>query len=121
MLRFQFYQSESGLLRWHSGKESACQCRRHKRLGFNPWVGKIPLEEEMATYSSILAWEISQTEELGRLQSMRVAKSWTTLSDFHFFSQDDRPIFCYETPYCVCLSSSELSKDPLACLASDPI
>ena len=25
-----------------SGKEPTCQCRRHKRLGFNPWVGKIP-------------------------------------------------------------------------------
>ena len=23
------------------GKEPACQCRRHKRRGFNPWVGKI--------------------------------------------------------------------------------
>ena len=31
-----------GLPRWHSGKESACQCRRHKRCGFNPWIGKIP-------------------------------------------------------------------------------
>ena len=30
-----------------------------------------PLEEEMATQSSILAWEIPQTEEPGRLQSMR--------------------------------------------------
>ena len=25
-----------------SGKEPACQCRRQKRLGFYPWVGKIP-------------------------------------------------------------------------------
>ena len=25
-----------------SGKESACQCRRHGRCGFNPWVEKIP-------------------------------------------------------------------------------
>ena len=25
-----------------SGKESACQCRSHKRPGFNPWVGKSP-------------------------------------------------------------------------------
>ena len=25
-----------------SGKEPACQCRRHKRCGFDPWVGKIP-------------------------------------------------------------------------------
>ena len=24
-----------------SGKESACQCRRFKRCGFDPWVGKI--------------------------------------------------------------------------------
>ena len=29
-----------------------------------------PLEEGMATHSSILAWEIPWTEELGRLQSM---------------------------------------------------
>ena len=29
-----------------------------------------PLEEGMATYSSILAWRISWTEEPGRLQSM---------------------------------------------------
>ena len=26
----------------HSGKEPACQCRRHKRLKFDPWDGKIP-------------------------------------------------------------------------------
>ena len=25
-----------------SGKESACQCRRCKRHGFNPWIGMIP-------------------------------------------------------------------------------
>ena len=29
-----------------------------------------PLEKEMATHSSVLAWEISRTEEPGRLQSM---------------------------------------------------
>ena len=29
-----------------------------------------PLEQEMATHSSILAWEISWTEEPGGLQSM---------------------------------------------------
>ena len=42
------------LPRWLSGKESTCQCRRHRRQGFDPWVGKIP-EEEMASHSSILA------------------------------------------------------------------
>ena len=29
----------SNKVRWSGGKESACQCRRHR---FNPWVGKIP-------------------------------------------------------------------------------
>ena len=38
------------------------------------WVRSLgqedPLEKEMATHSSILAWEIPRTEETGRLQSM---------------------------------------------------
>ena len=38
------------------------------------WVGSLahedPLEEEKATYSSILAWRIPWTEETGRLQSL---------------------------------------------------
>ena len=29
-----------------------------------------PLEKDMATHSSILAWRIPRTEEAGRLQSM---------------------------------------------------
>ena len=40
-------------------------------VGFDPWVGKIPLERE---HSSILAWEIPWTEEPGRLQSMDLQK-----------------------------------------------
>ena len=34
-----------------------------RRCGLNPWVRKISLEKEMATYSSALAWEIPWTEE----------------------------------------------------------
>ena len=40
-----------------------------------------PLEKEMATHSSILAWKIPWTEETGRLQSMgsqRVRHDWAT-------------------------------------------
>ena len=37
-------------------KKSALQWRRHKRLKFDP------LEEEIETYSSILAWKIPWTE-----------------------------------------------------------
>ena len=39
-----------------------------------------PLEEEMATHSSILTWEIPWTEEPGELQSMEL-QSRTRLSN----------------------------------------
>ena len=29
-----------------SGKEPTWQCRRHKRCGFHPWVGKVPWRRE---------------------------------------------------------------------------
>ena len=67
--------------------QSACQCRRHKRFWFNPWVRKIPwskwrfLLEEMAIHSSILVWKIPWTDKPGGLQSMesqRVGHDWAT-------------------------------------------
>ena len=42
------------------------QCRRH---GFDP-SQEDSIEEEIATYSSILAWRTPWTEEPGQLQSM---------------------------------------------------
>ena len=36
------YAFAPGLHRWHSGKEFSCQCRRHRRCGFHPWLGKPP-------------------------------------------------------------------------------
>ena len=52
-----------------SGKESACQCRRHKRCRFDPLGLKDPLGKDVATHSSILAWRIPWTEEPGGLPS----------------------------------------------------
>ena len=40
-----------------------------------------PLEEEMATHSSILVWRIPWTEEPGGLQSMGLQKCQTQLSN----------------------------------------
>ena len=55
-----------------------------KRRGFDPWVS--PLEEGMATHSSILAWRLSWTEEPGRLQSIglqRIGHNWHDLAHMH--------------------------------------
>ena len=69
-----------------SGKAQPCQCRRRKRLRFDPWVGKIPLEKEMAIHSSILAQRIPWTEEPGGLQStgsQRVRQNWSNKCFIH--------------------------------------
>ena len=51
---------------WLSSKESAYSAEtRVQSLG-----RENPLEEDMATHFSILAWRILQTEEPGRLQSL---------------------------------------------------
>ena len=51
------------------------------RLGFNLVGQEDPLEKDMATHSSIRAWKIPWTEELGGLQSMGSQKSQTQFSD----------------------------------------
>ena len=51
------------------GKESACNAGDIRGAGSIPGLGR-PLEVDMATHSSILAWRIPWTEEPGRLQSI---------------------------------------------------
>ena len=53
-----------------SGKESACQCRRHSETGFRSLGREDLLEEGMATHSSVLAERMPRTEESGGLQSI---------------------------------------------------
>ena len=64
-----------------SGKEPACQCRRWKRFGLDPWVRKIPWRR--AWQPTPVFWRILWTEEAGRLQSIglhRVRHNWRDLA-----------------------------------------
>ena len=58
-----------GLPRWLSGKESTGQGRRQETQ-VQSLGQEDPLEKEMATHSSILAWKIRWAEEPGGLQSI---------------------------------------------------
>ena len=65
-----------------------------------------PLEEEMATYCSVLAWRIPWTEEPGGLQSMglqRVRHDWGTE---HIYMQDAYTQRWIK--YCSCLKEMEI-------------
>ena len=66
-----------------SVKEPICQCRRCKIWSLGQ---EDPLEESVATHSSILAWRIPWTEEPGRLESIvsqRVESNWSHLAPKH--------------------------------------
>ena len=52
------------------GKEPARQCRRHNTTQVQSLGQDDPLEEGVATHSSILAWRIPGMEETGGLQSI---------------------------------------------------
>ena len=68
--------------------------QRLKRLPamWENWVRSLgqedPLEKEMATHSSILAWRIPWMEELGGLQSMG-RKELDTTERLHFHSHNE--------------------------------
>ena len=42
MVFFVYIFLSQGLPWWLSSKECACQCRRHRRCAFDPWLRKIP-------------------------------------------------------------------------------
>ena len=56
----------------HGVAKSRTQLSDFTSLHFIPHEG--PLEKEMATYSSLVAWRIPWTEEPSGLQSMEVTK-----------------------------------------------
>ena len=87
-----------------SGEESACQCRWHKRCRFHLLSQEDPLEEGMATHSSILVWRIPFAEEPSRPQSIGLHRvsmhNWrnlacTTLLILHV---------CSHVSICTCFS-----------------
>ena len=63
---------------WLSGKESVCQCKEIQETWVRSLVWEDPLEKEMATHSSVLAWKIPWIEKPGGLLSMGSQESDTT-------------------------------------------
>ena len=55
-----------------SGKEPACQCKRHKRLRFAPWVGKIPWKR---------AWQPSPVSLSGESHEQRSLAGYSPWGD----------------------------------------
>ena len=69
-----------------SGKEPVCQCWRHKRLGFHPWVRKIPWRRAWQPTPVFLPGEsLGQRSLVGcsPLESQRVEQGWSDFARTH--------------------------------------
>ena len=64
------------LPRWLSGKESACQCIRHRRHRLHPWVGKIPWGREWEPTLVFLPTKSHGQRSLYSMGSQRVGHNW---------------------------------------------
>ena len=74
-----------GFLGVTSGKEPACQCRRLKRHGFNPWVRKIPWRRAQQP-TPIHCLENPMDRGAWWSTAHGVAKGWIRLSDEHWLT-----------------------------------
>ena len=73
----------SGVIsRWGSGKESACQCRRHRRCSFNPWVGKISWRRKLQQLTPAFLPGGSHGQGAWKATVHRVAKTQTEPRDW---------------------------------------
>ena len=64
---FSERKSDMRLPRWHEWKRTCLQMQETQEIQLQSLGWGDPLEKGMATQSSILAWKIPWTEELGRL------------------------------------------------------
>ena len=67
--------------KWYSGKESACQYRRCKRLEFDPWVGSIPWSRKWFNSVQLLSHvQFFATPWTSACQaSLSITNSWSLL------------------------------------------
>ena len=64
-----------------TGKEPTCQCWRHKRCRFDPWIGKIPWRKPWQPTPVFLPGKSHGQTEPGRLPSMRLQRAGHDWSD----------------------------------------
>ena len=67
-----------GLPTWLSGKEFVCQCRRHQRHRFDPWVRKIPWRRKWQPTPVFLAEESCEQRSLAGCSPWDCKESDTT-------------------------------------------
>ena len=82
-----------------SGKETACQCRRRKRRGFHPWVGKIPQRRAWQPTPVFLPSESHGQRSLADTTEATYHRCFTVLCQFLPYSKVSQ-LYVYIYPLC---------------------
>ena len=84
-----------------SGKEPASQCRRHKRCGFDPWVGKIPWRRAWQPTPVFLPaefhgqWSSAGYSQWGHKESDTTERLTLWLSEWNVIN-----LYLFKKPHC---------------------
>ena len=85
-----------------SGKKPSCHCRRHKRLGFTPWVRKSPWRREWQPVPVILTGKSHGQRSLASYSPWSHKESDTTeatshacINNTHIFMHSNKHIVSY--------------------------
>ena len=82
--------SKMGLPGGPSGKELACQCRRHKRLRFDPWVREIPWRRAWQPTLVFLPGESQGQRNLESYSPWNHSQTWLKQLSKHTLSTLDK-------------------------------
>ena len=92
-----------GLPQWLSGKKSTCQCKRHERCGFNPWVRKIPSRRQWQPTPVSLPGESRGQRSLVSYSPSMGLQSWIWLNRLSMHTRGLRslvpPQWIFQTEY----------------------
>ena len=106
------------LPRRHSGKEFSCQCRRHNRRRFDPWVGKMPWRRKGQPTPVFLPRKFHGQRSLAGYKSIgsqRVRHNWACTH----MQKPTRPSLIKQTSI---ISAAAAAKSLQSCLTlCDPI
>ena len=103
---------------WHIGKEPTCQCRRHRRGWFHPWVGKTPWRRKWQTSPVFLPGKSHEQRSLAGYSPPSIRHDWNSWArtlkrqgDRLLHSSETREELAYAGVFARKTNSSQTSKD----------
>ena len=114
-----------GLPWWYSSKESSCQFRRHKRHGFDYWLGKFPRRRKWQPTPVFLPGKSHEQRTLagcrpwGHKDLMIKQQQWSGVERYNFDRRPRLHPFCFSAE--LNISASQWARQVLQSVPETPV